>query len=309
MQKKLYISALIFFLPVVMILFVTEMVCRQLPSNYALISDYLDTDADKIELMALGTSQIKDGINPALMSVPAINLASGNQHHDTDFKLYKEISKRLPELNTVVLEASYSHFEMPHNGKDFWKNSVYNLFYDVNCFERPTWFKDRLLYISNPSYFSSQLLLYYRKNELKPGYNRYGFDTLNFEGRFKRLNFNEEKIAGTNFRINRIPDRILFKKNAELFIDMIETIKTTDRQIIIVKPPMYKTFLTKRVPHIVHRRDSLLNSISQTFPDIKFLDLEADTVNFKAIHYKNQSHLNPTGAKVFTQLLLDKLHE
>lgn len=309
MKKKLYISALIFFLPVVMILVATEIVCRKLPSNYAVIAEYLESEAAEIEIMAVGTSQLKDALNPALMPVPTVNLASGNQHHDTDFKLYKEISKRLPQLNTVVLEASYSHFEMPHNGKDFWKNSVYELYYDVNCFERPTWFKDRLLYISNPSYFSSQILSHYGTDADPTGFNRYGFDTLNFEGRFKRLGFNEEMIAGTNFRISRIPDPALYKHNAAFFLKMIEEITAADKQVIIVKPPMYKTFLPERTPAILRRRDSLLNKISQLYPEIKFLDLEEDTINFKAIHYWNQSHLNPAGARVFTHLFLDRLEK
>ena len=53
-----------------MILVATEIVCRKLPSNYAVIAEYLESEAAEIEIMAVGTSQLKDALNPALMPVP-----------------------------------------------------------------------------------------------------------------------------------------------------------------------------------------------------------------------------------------------
>jgi hypothetical protein len=261
----------------------------------------------EIEFLALGSSQVKDAVNPAQLRTTAINMASGDQHHDTDFKLYTSVSKRLPGLKTVLIEVSYSHLELPHNGRNFWKNSIYLNYYKVNCFERSSWFKDRLIFLSNPQFYSSQLVSKFITHEFKNGFNRYGFDTLNFEGRFKRLEFDEARIAKTNFKINKKPNKELFVNNSGYLWDMIETFSDDGIKVIIAKVPMYKTFLTARNPEILRRRDSMLETIETHFSNVYIFDLEEDTLNFKVEHYINQSHLNPKGAAIYSAMLQHKL--
>jgi hypothetical protein len=252
---------------------------------------------------------MKDGIDPSLLDKPTLSMASGDQHHDTDFKLLKGLIDRLPKLNTVVLEVSYSHFELPHNGKDFWKNSVYLKYYGVNNFERAYYFKDKLIFLSHPPFFSKKLKEHYIKKENTSKFNLYGFDTNNYSGRFKDLDYEEAKIATTRFKINLVPDLDIFRKNTSLFQEMIQYINKRGLNIVICHTPVYKTYLPKRNEDILRRRDSIVQTLINMNPNIKLLDKEEDTINYSVYDFTNQSHLNSKGAIQFSESLNELLNQ
>jgi hypothetical protein len=308
MQGKFIKYVVLFFVPVILGYAIIEYMTLNLPMNYLSTSQYLEEEKDSIEVILLGSSQMNDGIDPALLDKPSLNLASGDQHHDTDFKILKGLIDRLPNLNTVVLEVSYSHFELPHNGKDFWKNSVYLKYYEVNNFERVTYFKDRLIFLSHPPFFSKKLDEHYLKRENTSTFNRYGFDTENYSGRFKSLNYDEEKISVSRFKINTKPDPEIFRTNTSLFFEMIQYLEERDLNIILCHTPVYKTYLPKRDRGILRRRDSIVELTRRMNPDIILLNKEKDTISYNVYDFTNQSHLNSHGAKLFTATLNEILN-
>jgi len=309
MQKKLIKYAFIFFIPVVLGYVMIEFLTLNLPMSYNTTSQYLSEEKENIEVIIFGSSQMKDGIDPSLINKPSLSLASGDQHHDTDFKLLKGLIDQLPKLNTVVLEVSYSHFELPHNSKDFWKNSIYLKYYNVNNFERATYFKDQLIFLAHPPFFSKKLNEHYIKNENSSRFNRFGFDTNNYSGRFKDLNYDEDKIASTRFKINPAPNLDIFNKNTSLYYEMIHYIKDRGINIVLCHTPVYKTYLPKRNEGILRRRDSIVNRSMSLNPKIKLLDKENDTINYNVYDFTNQSHLNSKGAIQFTESLNELLNQ
>ena len=304
MQRKFLTYSLFFFLLVVAGYLVMEYLSLGLPSAIKANQIYREQSHDDFKILVLGSSQIQSAVNPEWLDSPTLNLASGDQHHDTDFKLLKGIESKLQDLKTVVLEVSYSHFELPHNGKDFWKNALYLKYYDVNCFERKTYFKDRLVYLSNPRFFSEKINEQYIKKNTIVKFNDHGFNTENYEGQFEVLNHDEKKITNMpRFKINTEPNLEIFATNTRLFYEMIDYLSEKKIAIILCKVPMYKTYHERRNPAILRRRDSVITDVLQKYPKVKLLDLETDTVLFQVKDYWNQSHLNPDGAKKFTAWL------
>lgn len=308
MHRKFIKYTIIFFIPILLGYMIIEYLTLNLPMSYQTNSLYLSEEKDHIEVIIFGSSQMKDGIDPSLLDKPSLNMASGDQHHDTDFKLLKGLIEQLPNLNTVVLEVSYSHFELPHNEESFWKNSVYLKYYGVNNFERVTYFKDKLIFLAHPHFFSKKLNEHYLKKENLSRFNRYGFDTNNYSGRFKNLNYDEAKIATTRFKINTTPNPDIFKKNISIFYEMIQYIKEKGIQIVICHTPVYKTYLPKRNTGILKRRDSIVERTINIDPEIKLLDKEEDTINYNVNDFTNQSHLNSRGAIQFSKSLNELLN-
>ncbi|MEZ4859523.1 MAG: hypothetical protein R2781_12005 [Flavobacteriaceae bacterium] len=304
MQKKFTLYCFLFFTPLLLGYGTVEWLTRSIPSVYSINEKYLEKRADTIETLILGSSQVMNAVNAAWISNPTINLASGSQHHDTDFKLLKGMFPVLPSLKNVVIEVSYSHFEMPHNGKDFWKNSLNLHYYNINCFERNTYFKDHLLYLSHPSFFSKRIEEYYIDKKNIPNFNEYAFNFNDIYGQFAKKNYNKVEIDTIKrFKINTEPNPIIFQQNVSLFFEMLATVKAHQKNIIVCTTPMYTSYLKKRNPEILRRRDSIFEVIQKKYPDIKFLKLEEDTTNYQLKNYWNHSHLNPTGAKIFTKQL------
>lgn len=311
MQRNFVKYLLLFFIPVLLGYMVVEYLTFRIPSNYKKNSELLDTEAQNLEVLILGSSQMKDAVNAALLKQPTINLASGDQHHNTDFKILKSLLPKLKNLKTVVLEVSYSHFELPHNSKGFWKNSVYLKYYGVNCFERETYFKDKLIYLSFPPFYSKKLYNHYITKEDPASFNHYGFDTLNYSGKFKDLKYDEAKIVEKNFKINTRPDLEIFETNTKLFFEILDFLKDNNLNVIICEIPMYKSYLPVRHNGILKRRDSILQVASKNYKNVHLFDREEDTINFSVKKYWNESHLNPDGAVIYTtmfQKVLDSLH-
>ena len=271
--------------------------------RYTFIAEHLESKKDSIQVLVLGSSQMKDAMNPDWLEKPSINLASTSQHLNTDFKLYQELKDRLPSMNTVVLELSYSHLELPMNQKEFWKYNIFKEYYDVNCFERNTWIKDRLIFFSNPTFYSDALYESYISHEDNTKYNRFGFDTNNFDGVFESVSFNSEEIAAKKFKITTKENLDLFKTNSSTLFSMLSRFDSDNIKVIIVTIPTYKAYLESRNQNILKRRDSILRVVKNNFKNVTILELESDTINFVVADYINHNHLNPTGARKFTSEL------
>ncbi len=296
-----------FFLPVVVAYAVLELLVLNIPINYKVFGNYFHTHSNEIAVMGLGSSQLKCGFNPAICDESAINFASTSQHHNEDFNILKGTIERLPNLKTILLEVSYNHLELPHHENDYWKNTVYLKYYGVNAFERPTYFKDKLVYLSNPRFYSSKLMDYYFYKTDKSRLNEFGFDTNNYEGAFKDLKYDESEIALRKFMIIKREDLDIFKKNTIYLFEMLNYMQTKKLNVIICTVPLYKTYLKERNPNIVRRRDSILSLIKNKYSNILLLDKETDTLQFTVKDFLNENHLNPDGAAKFTTMVNKKL--
>jgi len=88
---------------------------------------------------------------------------------------------------------------------------------------------------------------------------------------------------------------------------MLDFMKNEGLNVIICTVPLYKTYLNKRNPNVVRRRDSVLSVILKKYDNVVLLNKETDTVHFKIKDFLNENHLNPDGAKKFTALVNQKL--
>jgi len=294
---------LVFFMPVVLGYLALEYLVLQLPFNYIVKSDYFYSEKEEIEVLALGSSQLDGAINPKFFDSNTLNLASATQHHNLDFKILKGISPRLPALKFVILELSYSHLEHPHNSKVFWKNSIYLKYFGINTFERNTYFKDKLLYLARPDFYSKQLVNHYFKKKDEAILNKFGFDERVSKGLFYNLNYNDSIIATKKMEIYTLADIKLFKHNAEYLFEMLNYAVENELKVIICITPLYKTYLKGRNPDILRRRDSILKLLSAKYENVLIFNKENDTLNYTTSDFSNQNHLNPNGAENFSKEL------
>ena len=302
-QKSFLKGSLVFFTPVVLIYTLLEILVLQIPFNYTHVSDYLNAEGRNIEILATGSSQMNLAINPEYFDQPAINFGSTSQHHNTDYNIITQTRDRLPSLKHVVLELSYSHLELPHNSKYFWKNNVYLKYYNVNNFERKTYFKDKLIFLSRPDIYSKAIIEHYLKKVNYTKFNKFGFDENNYRGVFRKVGYAEDKIPKHSSEINTTESLYLFNKNTEFLYEILNYLKIQNINTVIVTLPMHKYYLKDRDVKILKRRDSILEVISEIYPNVRIFRKEEDTINFKTSDYINHNHLNPAGAKKFTEAL------
>lgn len=292
----------IFFIPVVIIYGTIEILVSEIPTSYKIIGKLIDNEAQNFEIAIFGSSQMRNGINSKYIDNKTINLSSTSQHHNTDFNILKQTKGRFTNLKTVVLEMSYGHFELPHNSEYFWKNNLFLKYYKVNNFGRTTSVFDNLIFSSRPAFFSKLFTDHYVKNKSNYTFNKFGFDVNNFEGIFKKKNYDDSILVKTQVKIERREYLKLFYKNVDFFYTTLDYCEKENLNIIICSTPLYKTYRDLRNPNILRRRDSIISEIKKKYPNIIFLNVENDK-DFQTKLFKNENHLNPDGAKVFTQKL------
>ncbi|WP_147309588.1 hypothetical protein [Marixanthomonas ophiurae] len=268
----------------------------------------MNNEGSSVETIVFGSSQIQSGINPAFLNKPSINLSSRGQHHNTDFIILKGAIDRFPNLKTVVFEASYGHFEIPHRSKYFWKNSLFLKYYHINTFERSVTPIDSLLFKSHPGLFSEMLITHYLKDTIPDVYNRYGFDLNHYEGKFKKLQYDSNAIITKPVKIYKREDVKVLAYNSEYFYKMIEYCLNRNSKVVILSPPTFSNYNQQRNPNVLRRRDSILNLIGRKYKNIYFLNAEKDP-DFKVEDFRNENHLNPKGAEKLTKKLNTFLKE
>jgi len=293
----------VFFIPVITAYVLLELMVLNIPTNFSIIGDYLDKNQNEIEVAVFGSSQIKNAVNPEFLDKTSINLSSTMQHHNTDFKLLTQTRERLKSLKTVVLEVSYSHFELRHNSKYYWKSNVFLKYYGINLLERNSYPSDSLLFISHPGYYSKILLGNYLKNDTDINYNKFGFNKNRYKGKFKTLKYDSVAISNSFVRkINKRANKKLFDYNVSFFYNMLDYCEKENLNIVIISPPTLDNYNRLRNPIILNRRDSILSDIALKYDNIYFLNSEEDS-QFTSRKFWNENHLNPDGAKIFTQKL------
>lgn len=309
-QSVFFKSLIFFFVPIVLFYFLVEFALWQVPQSYTYKGQYIKEQAATIELLALGSSQMQNAINPEYLSIPSINLGSTSQHHRIDFEILKQKRKQFPNLKTVVLELSTNHLQLPHNGKTYWKNPVYLKYYGVNTFERKTYFKDKLLYIARPDYFQDLLINHYITKKDTTKYNYYGFAINKMDGIFNALNYNDEKInKKVRIDIGTKVNKKLATYNAAYFEKIVAYCASQDLQVIICTIPMHRTFFKSRDKELGIKRDSLLHALSHSYKNVFIFNKEEDTLHFNTRDYLNTNHLNANGGKKFSMLLNAYLKE
>jgi cupin superfamily acireductone dioxygenase involved in methionine salvage len=300
-QTSFHLQLCVFFSLIIIVVLLIEFGIRNLRTEFSINKTLLENETEVIHTLILGTSQLSKGINAELLEDNTANLASSSQHHNVDFALLKEIVPNLSNLKIVFLELSYAHLELQHSTERFWKNSIYYSYFNVNLFNRRAYFKDKLLYISNPEYFSRLLKMKFIQKE-PSSLNDKAFDTLGFDGIFKRNNYKNIDKINVNGLENK-ENLAVYEYNTSHFIKMLTYLENKNLNIVILSPPTHKLYVENRNNNIVKRRDSFINKLKNKYPKITFLNLENDTITFRTKDYRDFNHLNPDGAKKLTAIL------
>ena len=292
---------LFFLVPVLLGIVLIEVIVRCIPSSVQVSSHYLEQEKEEITTLILGASQNKRAINPEFLTHKTLTVAGTRQGHKTDYYLLQDLKPQLPKLKTIVISSTYRHFESPPNPKNFWKyRSLYH-YYGVNAFERPAYFKDELLFLGNPNFYTQQLKSHYLA-KTPFTYNQYGFQTDTIRHRFSKLKYDPERIKETYIPTYPATDIRYLAYSASWLEKILAYCEEQQLEVVLALTPVYESYREVQDVTMIQRRDSVLNSVQQSYPQLHILDLEESPV-FTVYDYMNENHLNPRGAQKFTKKL------
>lgn len=89
---------------------IAEFALRKIPNNYQKKADKYNKDAEKFEVLILGTSYGLFNLNPIYFDSYTYNGSHKLQSLDLDLKLYNKYEDKLSKLKCVVLPITFASF-------------------------------------------------------------------------------------------------------------------------------------------------------------------------------------------------------
>ena len=306
-MKKFVITLLIFSLPVLIVFSTIEIYLRTIQFPEKIKKQYLENHKNDISILAIGSSHYERGINPAFLKNETLNLGNSSQRIAEGFELLKGIYPEIPSLKLLIVEVSYDWLERDKTLTSPVVDRLNLLAYDINTYQRPLKPWDHLIFPVRPDYFS-EVINASLNDEYALKYNRFGFDTTKYHGSYQAVGHQDSLILDKDIFVENAENQSELNKNSNILKKVISYCEERNVRVLIYNPPIHYRYKNLRKIEIVKRRDSILQSLMKSNPELKLLNLE-ETSDFEAINFYNGDHLNPKGAKKATKILNNFIEE
>lgn len=276
-----------------------ESFIRLYPNAFSSKAAYIKNHSE-VEVLILGSSHSQQAINPEFLTVKASNLAYNGQDLAINTAMFYHYVEDLPFLRYLIVEMDYHTLEF-RQPKDYFRNAWYYQYHNLKLAELPL-MQRYFMYPTAPKFFNHYLLEQFDRDLPVTKLNQWGFETNRFAGDFEQRNYDVSAIATF---IKSTPKRHLkislenLNDSKQLINGMLNLCNKKDIRMVLVSTPMYPTFerhkTVQKEQHRVHFIDSLLKA----HPEVIYFNFENDH-RFTVSDFRDEDHLNPTGAKKFT---------
>lgn len=289
-------------LPAVLFLSAYEAAYRNIPNSYSLKKEYLDTMADSVEVLVLGSSHSYYGINPEYLSLRTFNAANVSQTLDYDALIYNTWFRGKPAPRYVVLTISYSTlWGRISLGKEHWRSRKYSIYMGFGSWR--DWF--------SPDGYEFQLgdrtvLGYYLLGKDFVGCSDTGFGTVYKCGSGEDL-YETGVSAAVRHSLMSAATADLCRDNIALIGDIIGDCSEHGKKTVFLITPTYIAYREALPAAQVRRTHEVLDSLHGAYPDnTAILDFSSDP-RFAAADFYDGDHLCTDGAAKLSVILNDTL--
>ncbi|MBT3589724.1 MAG: hypothetical protein HOB99_00140 [Candidatus Marinimicrobia bacterium] len=304
---KFILRAVIFFLPIILLIIAIELYITYGESSFANKANHLKDNLGNIEILILGSSRTQNSINPELLSMKSANLAYANQDYMINAAIFSHYVDKLEKLRYVILELDY--LSLLHGTKsDYFRIPWYYRYHSININDISNIEKISLLF-SSPDYFKKIINRQIYDIDNKVEVNKYGFFNNNYSGPFHKIRYDSTLVKPskylTNFHNNYENDNYI--DNVNYLKSIINHCQKISLPIIFIKNPVYKTFYNGYDPilmkKILETEDSLINNLT----NVHVFNFENYFPN-KIHYYIDEQHLNSQGALLLTSQFEEELN-
>jgi len=295
--------------PFLILLCLLEYQLATVDTHYRTKSSAVKSDAKKIEVLVMGSSNAYYNINPQYFSLNGYSLAFNAQSMYYDDKLIEKYLGSFENLKLVIFPAIY--FTMGTtliNSSQSWRQNFYssyfhirpeseenNSFFLMTQFVHPEYYSKTALYGSEvPSIIKSNFT---SKIDYVP--TQFGwYDSKDLDKASITSNIGETAANSHNLEVNVA----LFQRNLDYWKHASELLTRKKVKVVLIRMPADKSYYEHLDP-IKFRmmRESLERFAKQE--GVSFYDYAGDT-RFSTEDFTFMvDHMNPIGAEKFTRIL------
>lgn len=270
-----------------------EMLLRCIPNDYKTQREYIESHADSIKVLILGSSSTSRGIVPRYLDIqPAYNCAYSARSVDYDYFILKKYINRMDSLKYVILDMNYN--KMWHKMGLGKKSETYLKYYSI--YWGITLYKGfNYQYELSTSFTDIPGLRYkYKKSTLEyDGYQSGG-----------NGNYNEQKWkSDAQTRVMKNIDNKDYEYILYYTRKIVEMCKERNVRVLMVWIPVDKTYSDC----FEYQRLSLINNtmvkLQNEYDNFSYLNFNDST--FSYLDMMNCNHLNREGAIKLTKKVND----
>jgi hypothetical protein len=297
MVKTFIQKLLLFLLPVICSLVLLEALLRIIPNNYKYKRTELLTKAQKIEILALGSSHTLYGINPEYFTMPGFNLANTSQSLNYDYKLLKKYGNELESLKVVIIPISYfSLFGNLDKGVESWRIKNYVLYYQVT----PSTFNIKnYCELFNDAMYSHLSRLYrYVTHKSSITVSDTGFG---LEHSSKKKIDKDASGEAASLR-HTVEDWEYLDYNKEMLQNIITYCDARNIALVFVTLPAYYTYRNRLDESQLNETVTYMTDIGELYNNVYYYNYLNDPM-FIEDDFFDADHLNELGAEKLTKKL------
>lgn len=291
MNRFLKLLAIILF-PMLVFAVFTETLLRTAPNVYKYKYEWMQENAENVEVLVLGNSYAYLGISPTFFSQKAFNLANVGQDAKQDDFLLHYWGKRYKKLKVVIIPIHYRTWNigLMEDGNSIYRCRYYKLYMDCP------------LYGGNPlKYFelSEPRTAFKSLNSILHGRNSTGCDTLGFGALSSSAA--DEKVAIRDAKEHTASNTEKRSNNYKYISNIASFCKEHDIALLLVTPPMWKFYYDALNTEQLNTMRSKADLVAKDY-DALYLDY-SESKEFTASDFTDGHHLNEQGAKKFSKIL------
>ena len=297
-MRRFLTKILWFSLPILALLTIFEVYVEHQPNISRYKHQWMLHHSHEVETLILGHSHNLYGLRPDLMGKGTFSLALSSQTYRYDCYLLKRYP--MPKLKTLILNYDYFQPWEDCEETDFWFQAIrYRIYMDCDIHPRLSRY--------GFEFCSREVVQHQVQCFLRGSHERWdslGWGTeFTIENRDEAWDNGEERATEQTYH-----DPRLFQLNQGFLREILDFCRAHHVQVILLNTPTTASFRQHEDPRQVRMNQQLLQDIQRTYPEVLYLNLEADP-RFTPDDFYDADHLNHGGARKMTEIVLESYRE
>jgi len=275
-----------------------ELMVRNIPNEYKLKKEYLDKNSNEIEVLFLGGSHSRSGLNPEYLEKQSFNAAHYSQSLDYDFEILKKYNKKWSNLKYIVLPISYGTlFSKLEGSEEPWRVKNYIIYYNITLSKRLKYRTEIMNGMLLPHL--TRLYKFYFKSIYERQCSETGWG----------LPGDTEDLVTTGVEAairHTVPfERQQFEEMKSILDSITSFSEKNNCKLILIIPPATESYRNNLVKSQLDSTINTVIKVSEKNPNSYYLNLLDDPI-FKEGDFRDGDHLNGDGARKLT-LMIDSI--
>lgn len=298
-MKRFLKYCALFVLPIILAVIPVEYMIRQVPNPYKYKYEWMQKNAENVEILVFGSSHTFYGIRPEFFDGKAFSLANVSQGNKQDYFLLKYWTDRYKHLKTIIVPISFSTWfgRGLEYGSESYRCRYYKIYMDCNLYSDWSLYN---LELSDMRTSLGKLGKFFLKDD-DPGYDEYGWGTTYKLSKKDTLKWDDGTEAEAAVKRHTAKNWDYIETNYERMKEMAEFCKSQNIRLVLITTPCWHSYYDNLNKEQFAKMCELTHKFQEEC-DVPYFDYLKDQ-RFVADDFYDSNHLSEVGAEKFTKIL------